>query len=456
MTASQTVGASGAPLESALLLRDQLASGALSALELVERCIARIEAREADVRAWVWIDVDVARDEARRLDAHRASGAALGPLHGLPVGLKDVIDTAGIPTENGCALDQGRVPEKDAFLVERLRAAGAIIMGKTVTTELAYFTPGKTRNPHDLEHTPGGSSSGSAAAVADGMVPLAVGTQTGGSVVRPASFCGVTGFKPTFGAIPRRGVLNQSETLDTLGVFAADPLSAAMAAEVFFGHDAEDAASRAMEAPGLLAGARAELAKAPRFAVVRPPAWARVEPGYRLVLEAFYGGLGDAVAERDLPEVFETAEANRRLINFAEMARNFQRYVDRDVSALGAETQSAMVEGRAISDADYAAAKTCRAALNASLEEIFAEADAILCPASLGQAPMGLASTGDSVMNGLWTMAGTPAITLPLLRAESGLPLGVQLVGRVGEDAQLLQVANWLYTRKAHGSGGEA
>ena len=187
-------------------MRDQLASGKISALELVERCISRIEAREAEVRAWTWIDFERARAEARSLDAHRDAGGALGSLHGLPVGLKDVIDTAGIPTENGCALDKGRVPERDAFLVERLREAGAIVMGKTVTTELAYFTPGKTRNPHDLDHTPGGSSSGSAAAVADGLVPLAVGTQTGGSVVRPASFCGVTGFKPTFGAIPRRGV----------------------------------------------------------------------------------------------------------------------------------------------------------------------------------------------------------------------------------------------------------
>ncbi len=449
MAVFQTVGASGAPLESALSLRDQLASGDLKALALVDRCISRIEAREADVRAWVWVDFELARDEARRLDAHRAAGGVLGPLHGVPVGLKDVIDTAGIATENGCALDKGRVPERDAFVAERLRAAGAIIMGKTVTTELAYFTPGKTRNPHDLGHTPGGSSSGSAAAVADGMVPLAVGTQTGGSVVRPASFCGVTGFKPTFGAIPRRGVLNQSETLDTLGVFAADPLSAAMAAEVLFGHDPADAATRPIEAPALLARARADLGRSPRFAFLRPPAWSRVEPEYRTALEAFAAGLGEAVVVRDLPDVFQTAEANRRLINFAEMAVNFQHYVERDVSALGAETQAAIAEGRAIAAADYEAAKGCRAALNAALAGIFEEVDAILCPSSLGQAPEGLASTGDSVMNGLWTMAGTPAINLPLLRATSGLPLGVQLVGRVGEDAGMLQIANWLYARMA-------
>lgn len=449
MTLSQTLGASGAPLHSAFLLREGLASGEISALELVERCIERIKAREADVCAWEWIDFEMARAEARRLDAHRRAGEALGALHGLPVGLKDVIDTAGIATQNGCALDHGRVPVRDAFVVEKLRAAGAIILGKTVTTELAYFTPGKTRNPHDLDHTPGGSSSGSAAAVADGMVPLAVGTQTGGSVVRPASFCGVTGYKPTFGAIPRRGVLNQSETLDTLGVFAADPLSAAMGAEVLFGHDAGDAESRSTQAPGLLTAARATLAKEPRFAFVQPPAWTQVEPGYRSLLEAFCAGLGEAAVKRDLPAVFDTAEANRRVINFAEMAVNFQSYADRDVSALGVETQAAIARGREISKADYRAAKACRAELNASLEGLFDEVDVILCPASLGQAPIGLASTGDSVMNGLWTMAGTPAITLPLLRAESGLPLGVQLVARSGEDARMLQVAAWLYASMA-------
>ena len=222
-----------------------------------------------------------------------------------------------------------------------------------------------------------------------------------------------------------------------------------MAAEVLFGHDAEDAASGPMKAPELLAGARASLSGPPRFAAVRPPAWGRMEPEYQSALEAFCAGLGEAVVERSLPAVFETAETHRRLINFAEMALNFQHYADRDVTALGVQTQAAIAEGRETSDADYRAAKACRAALNAALVDLFSEVDAILCPASLGQAPLGLASTGDSVMNGLWTMAGTPAITLPLLRAGSGLPLGVQLVGPSGVDARLLQVAEWLYARMA-------
>ena len=213
-------------------LRDRLATGALDALALVESYIARIEAREEVVGAWAWFDPEFARAQTRTLDNHRRAGRPLGRLHGLPVGLKDVIDTRSIPTENGAAQDKGRVPLRDAFIVERLKAEGAIIMGKTVTTELAFMHPNKTTNPHNPAHSPGGSSQGSAAAVADGMVPLAIGTQTGGSVIRPASFCGVTGFKPTFGAIPRRGVLTQSPSLDTIGVFASDPAGAALLAEV--------------------------------------------------------------------------------------------------------------------------------------------------------------------------------------------------------------------------------
>ena len=204
---------------SATALRDEIASGALTATALVQRCIARIEAREVDVEAWIWFEPDYALAQAKALDEAFAKGGVTGPLHGLPVGLKDVIDTGDAPTGNGCPLDDGRQPAKDARLVTMLRDAGAIIMGKTVSTELAFMYPGKTRNPHNPAHTPGGSSSGSTAAVGDGMIPLAVGTQTGGSVIRPASFCGVTGYKPTFNAISRDGVCLQSHTMDTLGVF---------------------------------------------------------------------------------------------------------------------------------------------------------------------------------------------------------------------------------------------
>jgi len=429
----------------AVALRDRLATGALRAEDLVEACLARIAAREAEVQAWAWIDPDYAREQARRLDAHRAAGLPIGPLHGLPVGLKDIIDTARIPTENGCPLDVGRVPIRDAYAVERLRQAGAVILGKTATTELAFLHPAKTRNPHNPAHTPGGSSAGSAAAVADAMVPLAVGTQTGGSVIRPAAFCGVTGFKPSFGAIPRRGVLMQSPTLDTVGVFASDPGGAALIADVLFGHDEEDPATSLAPPPKLLETATAAPPLPPVFAFVRPPGWDRAAPETHAAFEELTAALGDQVFEVELPALFNEAAAQRQRINFAEMARYYHRYHRDGADKLGSETLAALDEGAAMPARDYIAALDWPRLLNAALEEIFARCDAILCPAALGPAPEGLGSTGDAIFNGPWTLCGTPALTLPLLTAENGLPMGAQLVGARGNDGRLLRTAQWLF-----------
>ncbi|MCT4373031.1 amidase [Yangia mangrovi] len=429
----------------AVELRDRLASGALSALELTEACITRIGSREGELRAWAWHDPEFARAQARQLDAHRASGKAIGPLHGLPVGIKDVVDTARIPTENGCPVDAGRVPLRDAFVVERLRQAGAVILGKTVSTELAFMDPAATRNPHNPEHTPGGSSAGSAAAVADGMVPLAIGTQTGGSVIRPASFCGVTGYKPTFGAIPRRGVLLQSQSLDTVGVFASDPAGAAMLAEVLFGHDAADSATSLTPPPRLLETALSAPPFAPVLAFVRPPGWDTAEPQLRAAFDELCEALGDQVFEVDLPREFDAAAAHRRCINLAEMARNFHRYGRDGGAALGRSAREALAEGDGIRARDYLAALDWAQVLQAGLAEIFERCDAILCPAAPGPAPAGLGSTGDPIFNGLWTLLGTPAVTVPILTAENGLPMGVQLVGARGNDARLLRTARWLH-----------
>ncbi|RMF40078.1 MAG: amidase [Alphaproteobacteria bacterium] len=434
-----------AELPGAVALRDRLASGALRASELVELCIARIAAREPEIGAWAWFDADFARDQARRLDEHRRAGRPIGPLHGLPVGLKDVIDTARIPTENGCALDAGRVPERDAFVVEQLRRAGAIVMGKTVTAELAFFAPGKTRNPHNPAHTPGGSSSGSAAAVADGMVPLAVGTQTAGSVIRPASFCGVTGFKPSFGAIPRRGVLRQSPTLDTVGVFAADPAGAALIAEVLFGFDPADPATSPAPHPRLLAAVQAGPPLPPVFALVRPPGWDRADPDLRAAFDELAEALGEQVFEVPLPAPFDHAATQREVINLAEMARCYYRYGRDGAEKLAPRTREALEEGNAILARDYLSALDWREVLYAGLDEIFLRCDAILCPAAPGPAPEGLEATGDPIFNGLWTLCGTPAVTVPILTASNGLPMGVQLVGRRGNDGRLLRSAQWLH-----------
>ena len=220
---------------SATLAVDKISTGEITSEELVQTCLDRVEQIDGEIEAWAYLDHDYALDQARKLDIIRQDGGPIGPLHGIPVGIKDIIDTAHVPTELGTIIHAGRVPFKDAWVINRLRQAGAVIMGKTVTTELATFTAGKTKNPHDPNRTPGGSSSGSAAAVASNMVPIALGSQTNGSIIRPASFCGVFGFKPSFGMIPRTGVLKQSHPLDQLGVFARTTDDVALMTQVLAG-----------------------------------------------------------------------------------------------------------------------------------------------------------------------------------------------------------------------------
>ncbi len=427
----------------AVAMRDRLASGALRAVDLVRACLNRIAELEPQVGAWAWIDEDHALAQAQRLDQWRQSGRPLGPLHGLPVGLKDIIDTRGIPTENGTPIDGGRVPTQDAWIVSRLRAAGAVILGKTVTTECAFLHPGQTRNPHNPDHTPGGSSQGSAAAVAAGMVPLAVGTQTGGSVIRPAAFCGVVGMKPSFGMIPRTGILMQSPSLDTVGVFARSVADCALLAEVLAGHDPADPATEALPAPRLLDTALSSPPLAPVFAFLKPPGWDRADPQTTAAVQELASLLGDRCFDITLPSL-EDAAAIRRRINLAEMAKCYYALERRGRDQMSDILRAAMDEGKAVLARDYIAALDWPVVMNATLAPVFARCDAILCPAAPGPAPRGLADTGDAIFNGLWTLAGTPAVTLPVFTAENGLPMGIQLVGQRGNDARLLRTARWL------------
>lgn len=429
---------------SAVALRDRLAQGAMRAVDLVQACLDQIAAREPQVQAWAWLDSDHVLKQAKALDAHRATGRAIGPLHGLPVALKDIIDTRRIPTENGTEIDAGRVPSDDAFIVERLRAAGAIIMGKTVTTEMAFMHPGKTRNPHNSDHTPGGSSSGSAAAVASLMVPLAIGTQTGGSIIRPAAYCGVVGFKPTFGAIPRTGILAQSPSLDTVGVFARSLEDAALLCEVLFSHHPADKASEVTPPPRLLKTALAAPPVKPVIAFVRPPGWDEADPQTHLAMKELTDALGKQCFEAILPNAFDQAREIRERINFAEMSKCYFTYERRGSDRLSSVMQEAMRAGKDIPARDYIAALDWPDVLYAGLSEIFERCDAILTPSALGPAPMGLESTGSALFNGLWTLCRTPAVTLPLLEADNGLPMGIQLIGRRGDDARLLRTARWL------------
>lgn len=427
---------------SAVALRDRLASGAVSAEAVTAACLTRIAEAEPAVQAWAWVDGEAALQQARALDKARQSGRAIGPLHGLPVGLKDIIDTRGIPTAYGIASESGRVPSEDAWIVARLKAAGAVILGKTVTTEGAFMQPSKTRNPHAPDHTPGGSSAGSAAAVAAGMVPLAVGTQTGGSVIRPASFCGVVGVKPTFGLIPRTGILTQSPFLDTVGVFARSVEDAALLAGVLAGHDPADSATEPRPDPRLLDVAQSKVPVTPMFALVRPPGWDDAHPDMRAALEELAGVLGHQCFEAPLPGMEDVA-AIRQRINFAEMAKCYYALERRGRDTMSDVLRAAIDEGKGVLARDYLAALDWRALMNAALNPLFDRCDALICPAAPGPAP-GMETTGSAIFNGLWTLAGVPAVTIPAFAAENGLPMGLQLVGRRGEDARLLRTARWL------------
>jgi Asp-tRNA(Asn)/Glu-tRNA(Gln) amidotransferase A subunit family amidase len=329
-------------------------------------------------------------------------------------------------------------------VVARLRAAGAVIMGKTVTTEYAYRQPGRTTNPHDAARTAGGSSSGSAAAVAAHMVPGAVGSQTNGSVIRPAAFCGVVGFKPTHGLVPRRGMLLLSRTLDHVGVFARTVPDAALLAETLAGFDEEDPDTRPLARPPLAAVTASEPPLPPRLAFVRTPAWEQAEPVTREAFAELGEVLGDAMAEVELGASFEAVVAMHRTIMEVEMAHNLRRDYEKGRDRLSPALREVIERGRAQAAVDYAAAVAGIPALNDALEPLFDEFDAIVTPAAPGEAPQGLATTGDPIFCTIWTYLGTPAVTLPLLRSTAGMPLGVQLVARRSGDARLLRTARWL------------
>lgn len=421
-----------------------LSEGRTSAEELVSGCLARIRADEPRVQAWAFVDETRALEQARNVDRVRREGHAMGPLHGLPVGVKDIIDTADMPTEDGTVLHAGRRPSFDATVVERLRSAGAIILGKTVTTELATFAPGKTHNPINPDHTPGGSSSGSAAAVAAQMVPVAIGTQTNGSVIRPAAYCGVYGYKPTFGLVPRHGILELSRPLDQVGFIARTVEDLAILAEPLMGYDERDPATRPIARPQLRSVAMQEPPLPPKFAFTKTPNWDDAQEQTRLAFEEVSQALGEHSLPFNVPAIFNDVWQWHATIMEADLARNLRELEARGRGQLSDSLRDQIERGRRVTAVDYNDAVARIEAMGSAFDEIFDRCDAILTAATAGPAPLGLESTGSPAFCTLWTFAGMPAVTLPLLQAENGLPMGIQLVGRKGDDARLLRTARWL------------
>ena len=410
-----------------------LAKRELSAEQLVRDCLSRIEEREPAVQAWEALDADGALREARRIDGLRERPL----LCGLPVGIKDLIDTADLPTAYGSRIYRGHQPSADAACVTALRKAGAVIIGKTVTTEFASYTPGKTRNPHDPQRTPGGSSSGSAAAVADGMVPAALGTQTAGSVIRPASFCGVIGWKPGFGTFSMAGIHPLAPSLDTLGFFVRSlsdvPLLLAA-----------------------LAGARVRPPPpAPQklvFGLCRTESWPLAEPSTRKAIEDAASALessGAEVREITLPQSFDGLLAAQVAIMGAECARSLHPEYEAHGSALSTRLREDLAAGRAVSPQQLLAARTQAEECRAEIDRLLGPLDAILTPAAAGEAPVALSGTGDPAFCRIWTLLGTPCVSLPVLRGPAGLPLGLQLASARGADERLLAAAHGVVDRLA-------
>jgi amidase len=407
----------------------RIAEGKLTSETLTRACLERIAAREPVVGAWYYLDPDQALQEARARD----QSTARGPLHGVPLGVKDIMDTADMPTGYGSRAYRGFRPAADAACVALARDAGAVVLGKTVTTEFAYLSPGKTRNPHNPAHTPGGSSSGSAAGVADFMMPLAFGTQTAGSILRPASFCGVVGYKPSFGLVAPSGTKILAPSLDTVGGFARSVEDVALFISALTGRG--DLIPK-------------EPAARPRIGVYRTEPWSQAQPATVAALEAARERLaraGATLADRAaFPAFARLADAQITIMNH-EAARNLAWERLRRGGEIMPRTADLLAEGAAIAPAAYDEALGVAASARAALAEFFGDFDAMLVPSAPGEAPTA-ETTGDPVFNRPWTLLHVPCLSLPAGRGPNGLPVGVQLVGRPRRDVQLLAIARFAET----------
>ena len=434
-------------LLTALQAADAIRAGRLSSVDLVQACLDQIG--DDPLKAWAFLDADIALVQAQEMDRLRKAGRATGALHGVPVGLKDIIDTRFMPTERGTPIFAGRKPEADATIVNLLREAGAVIMGKTKTTELAFVHPTDTMNPHDPARTPGGSSSGSAAAVAACHVPLAVGSQTGGSVIRPASFCGTYGVKPTRGVIARTGVLQTSETLDHLGVFARTLTDAALLCDVLGHFDPRDPASFGRPRPGQLAGAEADVPVEPDIVWFDFEFNNLLDDDARAGLDAVIEALGPRVTRLPVSATLADLITVHITIHEYEFCQHLGPVISEHADALSETLTPIIARGKEITKDQYEDAMAVKASADAFFAKHFLDFDAVLSPAATGEAPRLADGTGDPVFCRIASLCGLPALTMPLLVGENELPIGVQLYGAVEEDDRLLRTANWMQTALA-------
>ena len=405
-----------------------LASRELSATDLMRTCLDRALERDAAVHAFAHLDPDAALAQARALDA----GPVRGPLHGLPLGVKDLFDTADMPTSYGSPIYAGHRPKADAASVALCREAGALVLGKTVTTEFAYFQPGPTRNPHNLAHTPGGSSSGSAAAVADHMLPLALGTQTAGSVIRPAAYCGIVGYKPTVGRVSRAGIKSLSESLDTVGGFGRCVRDVSLLGAILTGDSRLN---------------RLTQVDAPRIGLCRTPEWSRADPDAQRAFDQallVLSTTGAVMADIDLPDDLPDLVALQKAVMYFEMSRALSHERIWHRSSLSEQLRVLLDEGIAINGTEHSANLTKTAFAQRCVDALFDRFDVLISPSATGEAPAGVDATGDPVFCRGWTLLGLPCVHLPVARGTNGLPTGIQLIGRFGDDCRLLAVAEWV------------
>ena len=412
----------------------RIAAREISSEELVRSCLDRIGEREEEVGAWHCLDEEVALGQARAADATEPKS----PLHGIPFGVKDVIDTVDLPTEYGSPIYEGHRPERDAPCVANMKAAGAVMLGKTVSTEFATYTPGKTRNPHNLAHTPGGSSSGSAAAVGDEMVPLAFGSQTAGSLIRPASFCGVCGFKPTHGTVDLSGIFPLEPTFDTLGYMARSFDDCASYYAIVRGASPEPLADG--------------LGRPPKIGLCYTYHWDQAEPASADALEAAaeqLTALGATVSEVELPGHFANISEIHPVILNVGLTRSLEKEYGQHREQVSERLRNMIEQGHDAPSDRYqtalAHADRCRKEING----VFGDYDVFLAPSAPGEAPEGIAATGNPIFQIVWTTLHVPCATVPGAVGPNGLPVGVQFIGRQGDDDTVLKVAKWFHNRRS-------